>query len=97
MPALEVSYTIVLPIGHTVRTTSPSTGSFSHPLDASTPQAHLQSLEHALGEARKQMNERLTEWKDELRDAEKEKEKKGRKKGADEDDDEEEEEEDESA
>ncbi|GAA6043203.1 hypothetical protein JCM8097_000323 [Rhodosporidiobolus ruineniae] len=93
-PALQVTYTIALPSGHTV--SSPSlqpTGSFSSPLDTSSPAAHLRSLETALGAARDEMNRTLTGWKEELKVVEKEKEREGRKRVKENEEDEEEEEE----
>ncbi|GAA5985658.1 hypothetical protein JCM11641_001465 [Rhodosporidiobolus odoratus] len=93
MPDLKVSYTICLPSDHTAATTELSTSSFSLPLDSSSPAAHLQSLEAALGEARAQMNQRLTVWKEELKVEEKKKEKEGRKRAIEGDEEEEEEEE----
>ncbi|BGO95389.1 hypothetical protein NBRC10512_001857 [Rhodotorula toruloides] len=89
MPALQVSYTIAKPASSP--NAPPATATFEHPVDSSTPLSHLQSLENALGEARKQMNERLTEWKEQLKDVEKPA-KKGKKKDAEEDEDEQEEE-----
>ncbi|BGP03401.1 hypothetical protein RTBOTA2_006186 [Rhodotorula toruloides] len=91
MPALQISYTIAKPA--LSPSAPPATATFDYPLDSSTPLLHLQSLENALGEARKQMNERLTEWKEELKDVEKPA-KKGKKKDAEEDEDEQEEEDD---
>lgn len=90
MPALQVSYTIAKPPSSSSNG-RPATATFDYPLDSSTPLAQLQSLENALGEARKQMNERLTEWKEELKDVEKPA-KKGKKQSAEEDEDEQDEE-----
>ncbi|BGP35248.1 hypothetical protein JCM10296v2_007083 [Rhodotorula toruloides] len=90
MPSLQVSYTIAKPASSP--NAPPATATFDYPLDSSTPLSHLQSLENALGEARKQMNERLTEWKEELKDVEKPV-KKGKKKDAEEDEEQEDEDE----
>ncbi|BGP27585.1 hypothetical protein JCM10295v2_006557 [Rhodotorula toruloides] len=90
MPALQVSYTIAkAPLSSS--NAPPATATFDYPLDSSTPLSHLQSLEKALGEARKQMNERLTEWKEELKNVEKPA-KKGKRKDAEEDEEEQEDE-----
>ncbi|BGP20000.1 hypothetical protein JCM10213_006777 [Rhodosporidiobolus nylandii] len=93
MPDLSVSYRVTLPASHTPTTTALSSESFTIPLDSSSPAAHLRSLEAALGEARAQMNERLTVWKEELKVEEKRKEKEGRKRAQEGDEDDEEEEE----
>ncbi|GAA5919460.1 hypothetical protein JCM6882_006334 [Rhodosporidiobolus microsporus] len=94
-PALQIKYSIAVPSTHTVSSTcaTPSSDTLSLPLSSSTPLEQLQSLEAALGDARKEMNERLTEWKDELRAVEKEKEKRGRKRAEEGDEEDEEEEE----
>jgi hypothetical protein len=94
-PSLSVSYSITLPPSHTTTTTASPSSSFFFPLDFTTPLAHLTSLEQALGEARNNLNEELTVWKEELRVTEKEKEKEGRKRAAENEDEEEEEEEEE--
>ncbi|GAA5827641.1 hypothetical protein JCM11251_001766 [Rhodosporidiobolus azoricus] len=94
-PLLEIRYDIAVPSSHALSssTTTPPIDSLSFPLSSSSPLAHLQALETALGEARKEMNERLTAWKDELRAVEKEKEKKGKKRAEEDEEDEEEEDE----
>ncbi|BGP58133.1 hypothetical protein JCM8202_006165 [Rhodotorula sphaerocarpa] len=91
MAALNISYTIAR--ADPAPTDPPTTGAHSFPLDASTPHAHLVSLEQALGDARTQMNARLTEWKDVLKDVEKPPKKNGGKKQQDEDEDDEDEDE----
>lgn len=93
-PTLSLSYRITLPASHTPSTALPTSASFSLPLSAPSPLAHLIALEAALGDARDRLNEDLTVWKDELRVFEKEKEKEGKRR-AEEDGEEEEEEEEE--
>ncbi|GAA6002686.1 uncharacterized protein JCM10292_002967 [Rhodotorula paludigena] len=95
MPSLSVSYNISPPPAFSASTATPEPSStLSYPLDASTPLAHLESLERALQSARDDLNARLTEWKDALKDVEKPA-KKGKKKSAEEDEDEGDEEEEE--
>ncbi|GAA5989934.1 hypothetical protein JCM10908_002383 [Rhodotorula pacifica] len=71
----------------------PTSDTFSFPLDSSSPHAHLVSLEKALGDARAQMNGRLTEWKEALKDVEKPLKKSKKQKAEEEEEDEEEDEE----
>ncbi|BGP43387.1 hypothetical protein JCM10450v2_007543 [Rhodotorula kratochvilovae] len=89
MAALELTYTITHPSA--LPTPPPAFATLPYTLDTSTPLAHLQSLEAALGQARADLNERLTEWKDALKDVEKVVKKKKGKKDDDEEDEEEEE------
>lgn len=73
MTALNLSYALSLPSDPLSSTLStPSSSTFTSQLDTSTPRAHLQSLELALGNARDWLNHSLTEWKVALKDVEKE-------------------------
>ncbi|GAA6054080.1 hypothetical protein JCM3770_006163 [Rhodotorula araucariae] len=85
MAALELTFTITHPT--TLPSPPPASATLPYSLDTSNPLAHLQSLELALGQARADLNERLTEWKDALKDVEKvAKKKKSQEDGCDEDD-----------
>ncbi|KWU44350.1 hypothetical protein RHOSPDRAFT_34142 [Rhodotorula sp. JG-1b] len=89
MPDLTISYAISR--ASPAPTDPPAHDSVSFALDVSSRQQHLVSLQHALGDARTQMNDRLTEWKDVLKDVEKQQQKKNKKRSeddADEEDDE---------
>ncbi|GAA5880806.1 hypothetical protein JCM3774_005757 [Rhodotorula dairenensis] len=89
MTALTVSYAIAR--ATPAPTDPPASDRVSFAVDSSSRSAHLASLETALGDARTNMNDRLTEWKHALKDVEKlQKPKKGEKGAQDEDLDEEE-------
>lgn len=87
MPELTISYAISR--ADPAPTDPPANDSISFALDASSRQQHLVSLQHALGDARTQMNDRLTEWKDVLKDVEKQQQKKNKKRAEDDADDDE--------
>ncbi|CEQ41724.1 SPOSA6832_03459 [Sporobolomyces salmonicolor] len=97
MTTLRITYSITPPLSFTPGASPappPQTATFSYPLSTSSPVSHLESLELALGQARGQMNETLTEWKDALKGEESEKEKKKGKKAIEEDEEDEGEDED---
>ncbi|GAA5876853.1 hypothetical protein JCM1840_002683 [Sporobolomyces johnsonii] len=92
MTSLRITYTITPPPSFTPGSSPappPQTATFSYPISTSSPVSHLESLELALGQARGQMNETLTEWKDALKGEESEKERKKSKKATEEDEDDE--------
>lgn len=90
MPALQLSYTINPPPG-TPLPSQPASQTHSYELDASSAQAQLISLEGALGQAREQLNQELTVWKEAVKGLEVDRKKK--KVESDEEEDEGEEEE----
>ncbi|GAA5855116.1 hypothetical protein JCM9279_001957 [Rhodotorula babjevae] len=94
MTSLELTYTVSHPSD--LASPPPASATLPYALDTSSPSAHLQSLEVALAQARADLNERLTEWKDALKDVEKVVRKKKGKKADEEEDDEDDEEEDEA-
>ncbi|GAA6008484.1 hypothetical protein JCM11491_004495 [Sporobolomyces phaffii] len=93
MAALSISHSINAPTSEpspsegSVR--PPASDSFTYALDSSSPLTHLDSLQLALGHARADLNDRLTEWKDLLKHVEKDDKAKHRshKTGDDDDDD----------
>lgn len=87
MPELTISYAISR--ASPAPTDPPANDTVSFLLDASSRQQHLASLQQALGDARAQMNDRLTEWKDVLKDVEKQQQKKNKKRAEDDADDDE--------
>lgn len=90
MTELTISYAISR--ASPAPTDPPANATISFALDASSRQQHLVSLQHALGDARTHMNDRLTEWKDVLKDVEKQQQKKKNKKRAEDDADDDEDE-----
>jgi hypothetical protein len=78
--SLVLSYTVnPPPLPPTVEITTPKAQTFSYPLSSSSPTQHLQSLETALGLARDQLNQSLTEWKKAVHGIEVERKGKGKK------------------
>ncbi|KDE05909.1 hypothetical protein MVLG_03722 [Microbotryum lychnidis-dioicae p1A1 Lamole] len=74
--SLEITYSITVPEAlsksSSPPTTAPSAGTLSFPLNTTSSRNEwLSSLEKALGEARGELNEKLSEWKEVMKPFEK--------------------------